>query len=69
MPDFRKNPGGYGYLSALILQVLILSNHQNGRDTHVRQVKVFGPREDIFSRTQSGLPFRTPESRMYATVR
>ena len=27
------------------LQVEILSMHQNGRDTHVRQVKVFGPRQ------------------------
>lgn len=25
------------------LQIAILSNHQNGRDSHVRQVKVFGP--------------------------
>ena len=26
------------------LQVVVLSMHQNGRDTHIRQVKVFGPR-------------------------
>lgn len=28
---------------AYVLQIAILSNHQNGRDTHVRQVKLFGP--------------------------
>ena len=26
-----------------MLQIAILSNHQNGRDTHVRQVKLYGP--------------------------
>jgi anaphase-promoting complex subunit 10 len=26
------------------LQIAILSNHQNGRDTHIRQIKIFGPR-------------------------
>ena len=34
---------------ARVLQILILANHQNGRDTHVRQVKVFGPRKDVTS--------------------
>ena len=33
---------------AYVLQIAILSNHQNGRDTHVRQVKLFGP-EYVFS--------------------
>jgi anaphase-promoting complex subunit 10 len=28
----------------LFLKVSVLSMHQNGRDTHLRQVKVFGPR-------------------------
>ena len=27
-----------------MLQIAIVSNHQNGRDTHVRELKVFGPR-------------------------
>jgi hypothetical protein len=31
-------------LRAYMLQVVVLSNHQNGRDTHIRQLKVFGPR-------------------------
>jgi hypothetical protein len=26
-----------------LVQVAVLANHQNGRDSHVRQVKVFGP--------------------------
>lgn len=27
-----------------MLQIAVLSNHLNGRDTHVRQIKVYGPR-------------------------
>ena len=30
-------------LHAYFVQLAILSNHQNGRDSHVRQVHVFGP--------------------------
>eukprot|EP00957_Ditylum_brightwellii_P131486 10029255-Ditylum_brightwellii.AAC.1 len=26
------------------IQICISSMHQNGRDTHIRQVKIFGPR-------------------------
>lgn len=33
------------FLKAHCLQIAILSSHQNGRDTHVRQVKVFAPRQ------------------------
>lgn len=35
--------------SGKLLQIGVLSNHQNGRDTHVRQVRVFGPRKDVTS--------------------
>jgi anaphase-promoting complex subunit 10 len=31
-------------LRAHLLQIAVLSSHQNGRDTHVRQVRVYGPR-------------------------
>lgn len=31
-------------VKAFLFQICILSNHQNGRDTHIRQVKVFEPR-------------------------
>lgn len=33
-------------VKTLCLQIAILSNHQNGRDTHVRQVNVWGHRRD-----------------------
>lgn len=33
-------------LRSHLIQLRIQSMHQNGRDTHVRQIKVFGPRRD-----------------------
>ncbi|MED6111567.1 Anaphase-promoting complex subunit 10 [Stylosanthes scabra] len=53
--EFVK-PAGWVYLSlsgtdpretfvnTFMLQIAVLSNHLNGRDTHVRQIKVYGPR-------------------------
>nr|GMD19149.1 pentatricopeptide repeat-containing protein At4g22760 [Ipomoea batatas]GME02402.1 pentatricopeptide repeat-containing protein At4g22760 [Ipomoea batatas] len=32
------------FVNTFMLQVAILSNHLNGRDTHIRQIKVYGPR-------------------------
>ncbi|KAI3954932.1 hypothetical protein MKW92_039295 [Papaver armeniacum] len=32
------------FLNTFMLQIAIISNHLNGRDTHVRQIKVYGPR-------------------------
>lgn len=33
------------FIRTHFLQVKVLSMHQNGRDTHIRQVKILGPRE------------------------
>lgn len=30
-------------LRAFVFQVAVLANHQSGRDTHIRQIKVFEP--------------------------
>ena len=27
-----------------MIQIAVLGNHQNGRDTHLRQIKLFGPK-------------------------
>ena len=39
-----RPPGGGKSLSAYLLQLAVISNHQNGRDTHVREAKVYAPR-------------------------
>ncbi|XP_076916337.1 anaphase-promoting complex subunit 10-like [Bidens hawaiensis] len=31
------------FVNTFMLQIGVLSNHLNGRDTHVRQIKVYGP--------------------------
>ena len=33
-------------MRAFVVQVAVLANHQNGRDTHLRQVRVYGPPAD-----------------------
>ena len=40
VPPWKRKP-----LRTHLVQICILSMHQNGRDTHVRQVKIFGPRD------------------------
>jgi anaphase-promoting complex subunit 10 len=36
----QQNP-----LRTFFLQIAIVAMHQNGRDTHIRQVKIYSPRE------------------------
>jgi len=40
VPLWKRNP-----MRTHLVQICVLSMHQNGRDTHVRQVKIFGPRD------------------------
>ena len=36
------------YITAMNVQMVILQNQHSGKDTHIRQVKIFGPREYNF---------------------
>ena len=51
------------------LQIAVLSNHQNGRDTHLRQVKVFGPRIDVTRSADQPFSFANPEFFGFSQVR
>ncbi|WOL05845.1 putative LRR receptor-like serine/threonine-protein kinase [Canna indica] len=31
------------FIRTFVLQIAVLSNHLNGRDTHIRQIKIYGP--------------------------
>jgi len=47
------DPSGFDERSVIrthFLQIEVLAMHQNGRDTHIRQVKVFGPRHGAVHR-------------------
>ena len=43
----RMQGKGETYLRTNVIQIAVLSSHQNGRDTHIRQVKVYAPREQF----------------------
>lgn len=50
------------------IQVVILQNQHSGKDTHMRQVKIFGPREKI--NQGLGFPdFKAPEITQFYSVR
>lgn len=60
----RRFPPGFfkddGVLRAFFLQVCVVSMHQNGRDTHIRQARIFGPRIPVDSAVDiTGLGFKT----------
>ncbi|EDO38558.1 predicted protein [Nematostella vectensis] len=50
-----------------MLQVAVLANHQNGRDTHMRQIKIFAPLCDAVN---PDMPtFTSVDCAMYSCVR
>mmetsp|Transcript_29147 Transcript_29147/g.74366 ORF Transcript_29147/g.74366 Transcript_29147/m.74366 type:complete len:189 (-) Transcript_29147:370-936(-) len=69
-PQSEAASAGAVPLRAFFLQLAVLANHQNGRDTHIREVKVYGPRADP-TRALLGMPLglTSSEMTMYATVR
>eukprot|EP00658_Telonema_sp_P-2_P032837 TRINITY_DN24220_c0_g1_i3.p1 TRINITY_DN24220_c0_g1~~TRINITY_DN24220_c0_g1_i3.p1 ORF type:complete len:181 (+),score=29.27 TRINITY_DN24220_c0_g1_i3:237-779(+) len=65
-PEASTYPGEV--LRAHFIQIAIIANHQNGKDTHMRQIKIFGPRRLPTQGLQ--LPaFQTAEFLQFATVR
>lgn len=65
----ERGDNSSGGISAWILQLAVLSNHQNGRDTHIRQMKVYGPRVDPIKALGHDIGFTSPEFKMFASVR
>ncbi|OAY63317.1 Anaphase-promoting complex subunit 10 [Ananas comosus] len=55
------------FIHTFMLQLAILSNHLNGRDTHVRQIKIFGPRPNPVPRQP--FHFTSREFITYSTLR
>jgi anaphase-promoting complex subunit 10 len=43
-----------------LVQISILAMHQNGRDTHVRRVKLFGPKREQNRTLEETMVERTP---------
>lgn len=52
-----------------LFQVAILANHLNGKDTHIRCLKVFGPRSQVKQRLDGFGPNRHELLLMHETIR
>ncbi len=55
------------HVKAYFVQLAVLANHQQGRDTHIRQIKIYGPRQTSVYPLGGG--FNSLECTKYATVR
>ncbi|KAG0367277.1 anaphase-promoting complex subunit 10 [Gamsiella multidivaricata] len=63
-------PGSGRPPRVFLLQLVILSNHLGGRDTHIRQLKLFSTREPVLSMSENEeLPFTSPEFLRYTVLR
>lgn len=60
----------FSAIFCLRMQVAVLTNHQNGRDTHIRQILLFGPGSaQTGSSISSNKQLETLESSMFSTIR
>ena len=68
LPSREQSPDGSGILRTHFIQVAILANHQNGRDTHIRQIKIYTPRR-LMGQHMCLPEFNTVAFQQYACVR
>ncbi|KAK0204593.1 anaphase-promoting complex, subunit 10/DOC domain-containing protein [Desarmillaria ectypa] len=54
---------------AYVLQIIVMTNHQSGKDTHVRGLRVLGPIEEQDPLDEDAFTFKTPAYKMYETIR
>jgi len=54
---------------AFMVQIAIIANHQQGRDTHLRQIKVHSPVEKRPVTTAEYANWSTPDCLQYAKIR
>lgn len=56
-------------IRTFMIQIAVLSNHQNGRDTHVRQIKIHSPMEAKGAALDNLGTFVTVDCQQYSTIR
>lgn len=50
------------------IQICILQNQHSGKDTHIRMIKIFGPKEKL--NQGEGFPnFKSPDFTQYFSIR
>lgn len=65
--NLKENKGQH---RAFLIQIAILSNHQNGRDTHIRQIKIHSPViNSPISVIDFPIDFTTVTLKQHATIR
>lgn len=52
-----------------MMQIAVTSNHQNGRDTHMRQIKIHSPIENPGIDSELFGNFSTVEFQQHTTIR
>merc|ERR1719281_538834 len=63
--------GAVNTVRAHFIQLAVLANHQNGRDTHIRQIQVYGPRSSSRPRNADAgaVRLQTTALQQFATIR
>lgn len=54
-------------IRTFMIQIAVLSNHQNGRDTHMRQIKIHSPVQDVSVAKRPN--FTTVQMSQYSCIR
>lgn len=52
-----------------MIQIAVISNHQNGRDTHMRQIKIHSPTEGRGIAMDNFGNFSSIKFQQYSTIR
>ncbi|KAI0078293.1 anaphase-promoting complex, subunit 10 [Panus rudis PR-1116 ss-1] len=67
----EPNEDGEGFkpVHAYVIQVVIMANHMNGKDTHVRGLRILGPLEDTMYDGDDPFPFKSLKFKMYECIR
>lgn len=57
-------------IKTFMIQIAILGNHQSGRDTHLRQIKIFAPKQNLLNeKLPSVEQFMSPMLAQYSCIR
>lgn len=56
-------------IRTFMIQIAVITNHQNGRDTHMRQIRIHSPVEGRHYPLETLGKFSTVGFQKYATIR
>ncbi|KAK9238823.1 anaphase-promoting complex, subunit 10-domain-containing protein [Lipomyces kononenkoae] len=61
--------GKDGFLKAFLVRLSVLQNHQTGKDTHIRGIKILSPDRQASDNDDDGLPFNSIALLAHSTIR